>query len=89
MSVKIITKATMPTGHVSPKRWIKYIARNEPLVKTVKNPDKYLHSGNRRPFDIRDNTTVTLLGDDDGRGYVVTCRICGEEGHSWQKCGNT
>ena len=28
MSVKIITKQTKPEGHVSPKRWMKYIARN-------------------------------------------------------------
>ena len=40
MSVKIITKQSKPTGHVSPKRWMKYIARNEPLVKFAK-PHKH------------------------------------------------
>lgn len=44
MSVKIINKNTKPEGHIGTRRWIKYIARNEPLVKVVKEPRKYMHA---------------------------------------------
>ena len=61
---RIINKATMPTGHVSPKRWMKYVARNPSVVKVSNSQRlKHMHSSWRKPFDIRDNTTDTLLGE--------------------------
>jgi hypothetical protein len=41
-------KAAKPTGHVSPRRWMKYIARNLPLVKRIKKPERYLNSAQRK-----------------------------------------
>lgn len=39
-----VTKHTKPPVNVGPKRWAKYVARNLPLVKRVKHPERYLHS---------------------------------------------
>jgi hypothetical protein len=47
----MITKDMKPVGHVSPKRWMKYVARNPASTKTVeaatKRADKYLHAFRR------------------------------------------
>lgn len=44
MSAERITKEAKPVGHISPKRWMKYIARNPAVVKRVKHPEKYRHA---------------------------------------------
>ena len=44
MSTKIITKEMKPAGRVGLRRWVKYIARNPALIKTVKEPELYLHA---------------------------------------------
>jgi hypothetical protein len=41
-------KAMAPAGHVGPRRWAKYVARNLPLVTTIKRPERYLHAAARR-----------------------------------------
>jgi hypothetical protein len=48
----MMTKEMRPVGHVSPRRWMKYIARNPVAPKTIeaatKRAAKYLHSSRRR-----------------------------------------
>jgi hypothetical protein len=39
-------KAMVPQGHVGPRRWWKYIARNPPLGKVMR-PERYLHASAR------------------------------------------
>lgn len=37
-------KAFPPAGHVSPRRWMRYIARNGRATGKVKDPERYLHA---------------------------------------------
>jgi hypothetical protein len=43
-----IPKEAKPIGHVSPRRWMKYVARNPASSKTLasaaKRANKYLHA---------------------------------------------
>lgn len=44
---KFIRKTMKPTGHVGPRRWIKFVERNfEPAFK-IHRPERYLHSSAR------------------------------------------
>lgn len=40
----ITPKATRPSGHIGPRRWIKYITRNVQLIKSFKHPERFLNS---------------------------------------------